>query len=49
MTKQERIYKDSRVELTPFSQKHYDTLINIASLGLYNFIYQIIDSQTTVL
>ncbi len=45
MPKQERIYKDSRVELTPFSQKHYDSIINIASLGLYgSFIKKVIRS-----
>ena len=31
-----KIYPDSGVELSPFTSKHYDRLINIASFGLYN-------------
>ncbi len=31
----EKIYSDSKVELTPFSAKHYDGLLNTASFGLY--------------
>ncbi len=32
---QERLYPDSRVELTPFTQKYYDIQLDIATLGLY--------------
>ena len=31
----EKIYSDSKVELTPFLSKHYDSLLNVASFGLY--------------
>jgi len=31
----EKIYSDSKVELTPFSAKHYDSLLNTVSFGLY--------------
>ena len=31
----EKIYPDSEVELTPFTSKHYDKLLNIVSLGFY--------------
>ena len=30
-----KIYPDSGVELNPFTAKHYDRVMNIASLGLY--------------
>ncbi len=33
--KTKKIYPDSGVELNSFSAKTYDTLLNIASLGLY--------------
>jgi len=32
----EKIYPDSGVELTPFTARHYDRLMNTASFGLYN-------------
>ncbi len=32
---QKRLYPDSRVELTPFTQKHYDIQLDLATLGLY--------------
>ena len=35
---QKRLYPDSRVELTPFTQKHYDIQLDIATLGLYNLL-----------
>ena len=35
MANQTRLYPESKVELTPFTIKHYDTLINMASFGLY--------------
>jgi len=31
----EKIYPDSEVELTPFLAKHYDTLLNVVTLGFY--------------
>ena len=33
--KNEKLYPDSGVELNPFIAKHYDTVMNIASLGVY--------------
>jgi len=33
--KTDKIYPDSGVELSPFSAKNYDKVMNIASLGLY--------------
>jgi demethylmenaquinone methyltransferase/2-methoxy-6-polyprenyl-1,4-benzoquinol methylase len=32
----EKIYPDSEVELTPFLAKHYDTLLNVVTLGFYH-------------
>ncbi len=32
----EKIYPDSEVELTPFVAKHYDTLLNVVTLGFYH-------------
>ena len=31
----DKIYPDSGVELKPFTEKHYDSIINTASFGLY--------------
>ncbi len=31
-----KLYKDSRVELTRFTAKHYDLIMNLASLGYYD-------------
>ena len=31
----EKIYPDSEVELTPFLARHYDTLLNVVTLGFY--------------
>ncbi|NOY36637.1 MAG: methyltransferase domain-containing protein [Chlorobi bacterium] len=31
----EKLYPDSEVELTPFTAKHYDKLLNVATLGFY--------------
>ena len=31
----EKIYTDSKVELNPFVSKHYDSILNLASFGLY--------------
>lgn len=34
-----KLYPESKVELTPWSARHYDNILNIMSLGLYdNFI-----------
>ena len=39
----EKIYPDSEVELTPNMARHYDEILNIASLGIYNtFIHKAI-------
>lgn len=35
MTDFNRLYPESKVELTPFTLKHYDTLLNVMSLGIY--------------
>ena len=44
-----KIYPDSGVELSPFSAKNYDKVMNIASLGLYcgfiNRVIKIMDIQ----
>ncbi len=41
-----KIYPDSGVELKPFTAKHYDSVMNTASFGLYNrFIRQAIKSM----
>lgn len=38
-----KLYPDSGIELTPFSSKHYDTIMNIASFGAYKgFIKKVI-------
>ncbi len=43
----EKIYTDSKVELTPFISKHYDSILNIASFGLYKkFIHSAIADMT---
>jgi len=31
-----KLYKDSRVELTKLTAKHYDSIMNVASLGYYD-------------
>ena len=36
----EKIYPDSGVELSPFTAKHYDKLMNTASFGLYKRFIQ---------
>jgi len=42
---QKRLYPDSRVELTPFTQKYYDIQMDMATLGLYKiFIKKVIKS-----
>lgn len=33
--KSEKIYPESGVELSPFVAKHYDTIMNIGSIGIY--------------
>lgn len=35
MTKQQKIYPESGVELSPFVSRHYDKILNIATLGFY--------------
>lgn len=35
LRKMKKIYPDSGVELNPFVARHYDTVMNFASLGLY--------------
>jgi len=35
MTKIEKLYPDSGIELSPFTSKHYDTIMNIVSFGSY--------------
>ena len=42
-SKTDKIYPDSGVELKPFTAKNYDTVMNIATFGLYRgFIHRII-------
>lgn len=42
-SKTDKIYPDSGVELTPFSAKKYDQVMNIATLGFYSgFIHRAI-------
>ncbi len=42
-SKTDKIYPDSRVELKPFSARNYDTVMNMATLGLYRgFIHRAI-------
>ncbi|MCK4689406.1 MAG: class I SAM-dependent methyltransferase, partial [Candidatus Marinimicrobia bacterium] len=42
----DKVYPDSGVELKPFTAKHYDRVMNIASLGLYRgFIYRAIKAM----
>ena len=42
-SKTDKIYPESGVELSPFSAKNYDKVMNIASLGLYHgFIHRAI-------
>ncbi len=41
-----KIYPDSGVELNPFVAKHYDKVMNIASMGFYNtFIQKAIENM----
>jgi len=41
-----RLYPESKVELTPFTLKHYDTLLNVGTLGFYkSFIKRAIDAM----
>ena len=41
-----RLYPESRVELTSFSLKHYDKLLDIATLGFYKpFVKKAIQSM----
>jgi len=41
----EKIYPDSEVELNPNMARHYDEILNIASLGIYNkFIHKAIQT-----
>lgn len=35
MKKQKKLYPDSGVELTPLMSRYYDTILNLASFGLY--------------
>jgi len=35
MTKTEKLYPDSGIELSSFTSKHYDTIMNIVSFGSY--------------
>ena len=35
-----KIYKDSRVELTRFTAAHYDSIMNLMSLGYYDHCYK---------
>ncbi len=45
-SKTDKIYPDSGVELSPFTAKNYDQVLNIASFGLYRgFIHQAIKSM----
>jgi len=38
-----KIYPESGVELTPFTARHYDKVMNIGSLGMYrSFIVRVI-------
>lgn len=42
----EKIYPDSEVELTPFTAKHYDRMLNVVTLGFYRgFIRRAIDAM----
>jgi len=42
----DKIYPDSEVELNPWLAKHYDKIMNIASLGFYiRFIHKAISSM----
>ena len=42
----DKVYPDSGVELKPFTAKHYDKVMNIASLGLYRgFIHRAIKAM----
>ena len=42
-SKTDKIYPDSGVELNPFTAKNYDTVMNMATLGLYRgFIHRAI-------
>jgi len=42
----DKLYPDSGVELKPFTAKHYDKVMNIASLGLYRgFIHRAIKAM----
>ena len=46
MTNFNRLYPESKVELTPFSLKHYDTLLNVGTFGFYKaFIRRAIDAM----
>ena len=41
--KTDKLYPDSGVELKPFSARNYDTVMNMATLGLYRgFIHRAI-------
>ena len=45
-TKSKKIYPDSGVELNSFSAKNYDTVLNVASLGLYRgLIHKVVKSM----
>jgi ubiquinone/menaquinone biosynthesis C-methylase UbiE/predicted Fe-Mo cluster-binding NifX family protein len=45
-SKSDKIYPDSGVELKPFTAKNYDTVINMATLGLYRgFIHRAIKAM----
>jgi len=46
MTDSDRLYPESKVELTPFTLKHYDTLLNVGTFGFYkSFINKAIQAM----